>query len=432
MGLLASVAVLILGHTIIAAEVSFRTLLFLSFMQSQAIAGMSSVSFPPIVQSWTSMFQWTMGIVKEATLQPFCTWYQRATGGTPSTLVGETEQSVYMAKRSLAGLGSLVTRSIDTTKGGTEQTVRGIERVGYRANIERTNIFMTGYSFFYFVTILTILIILLLGLGLPFMPKRVNNPKRIVEAKIGCKALLRGSIYRIASLGYPQMCVICAWELIERYSAAEIVLAITMWLTVTTALAFATFKVIQHAWTYRSMSKLVLDSTCLTQWGFWYTNYRTEAYYFSNVLLIYTIFKGAVTGFSPSNPIVQSILLLILETTMLVATCIIKPFMGQIRQRVLHYCDRTQLLQLHLYARVLRSIRSPSHDDQYSGGTVGSVQCGLHARGADLAVNQLLLRHNTDGADIEIHTPLWQPRIIQNIWCSREPSSHGAATFGKT
>lgn len=102
-------------------------------------------------------------------------------------------------------LGLLVTRSIDITKGGTEQTVRGIERIGYRANIERSNIFMTGHSFFY-VTICTILLILLLGLGLPVLPKRVNNSKRTVEAKGGWKALLRGSMH----LGVPaDVCYLC-------------------------------------------------------------------------------------------------------------------------------------------------------------------------------------------------------------------------------
>ncbi|RAL08792.1 TRP-domain-containing protein [Aspergillus homomorphus CBS 101889] len=48
-GLLASAVIAILGQPGIATHVSFRARLLLSFMQSQAIAGMSSISFPPIV-----------------------------------------------------------------------------------------------------------------------------------------------------------------------------------------------------------------------------------------------------------------------------------------------------------------------------------------------------------------------------------------------
>lgn len=336
LGLIASIVLSIIGHTDIATNIYFRTLLFLGFMQTQAIAGMSSVSFPPIVQSWTSMFQWTMGIVGVNFLQTICTWFQRATGGTPASLLTITEESVFMAKRAVPDLTMLARRSTDTTNGGTEQTVRGIERMGYRASIERTNIFMTGYLFFYFVTVCIVLVTIALQFGLSWYRKKKKNPKLEQEtgATIEWKTSLRGCLFRIVSLGFPQMCVLCLWELIERDSAAEIVLAVTMWLSMIAVLGFATFSVFRRALASRGLHErpayaLYSDPRCFTKWGVLYTSYHPEAYYFAIPILVYTVAKGAVTAFAQSNPIAQSIVLLILETAMLLAVAIIKPFVDK-------------------------------------------------------------------------------------------------------
>ncbi|KAJ5570430.1 uncharacterized protein N7459_009860 [Penicillium hispanicum] len=333
LGIVAAVVVSILGHSNIATHVSFRTFLFLGFMQSQAMVGITSVNQPPIVQSWTQVFQWSMGLVHADFLEKICTWFQRATGGTPNTLLTEIgNQSVYLAKRA----SGLAARSTDSTNGGTEQTVRGIERVGFRINIESSNIFMTGYLFFYFVAVVTILFILLLRFGLPVLSRKVRSVKleRAVGATTEWKTFMRGSLYRVLSLGYPQMCVLCMWELVEHDSAAEVVLAITLWLVMSGCIGWAVFKVFQRAHASKVLREhpaysLYNDPICMTKFGFLYSNYKPQGYYFIIPFVAYTVVKGMVIAFAQASPVAQSIVLLILEAAMLVATAVIRPFMDR-------------------------------------------------------------------------------------------------------
>lgn len=103
-------------------------------------------------------------------MQDIFTWYQRATGGTPDTLFSSLSKvSVEVTKRSLPviqpALGlyrravailprnSVVDHVASLMKRGNVLTssgyvVSGIQRVAFRANIESTNLFLTGLTFF--------------------------------------------------------------------------------------------------------------------------------------------------------------------------------------------------------------------------------------------------------------------------------------------
>lgn len=335
LGMLATVVVSILGYSNIATHMAFRTLLFLGYMQSMAMVGMTSVDQPPIVQSWTQLFQWTMGIIRAGFLQTICTWFQRATGGTPSDILTEVaaDHISVVSKRSV---GSLLKRSSFTTSGGQEVTVRGIERMAYRADITPTNVFMTGYLFFYFIAIVLIICVVLLTFCLPRISKKVDNPKldRALSATAQWKDYLRGGLYRVTSLGYPQMCVLCMWELYHRDSAAEMVLAICLWLVMSGVLGYATFKVWQRARAARALKQnpaygLYSDPACLTKWGFIYTNYKATSYYFIFPLLVYTIVKGMVIAFAQGNPLAQAIVLLIVEAAFMIVTIVLRPYMDR-------------------------------------------------------------------------------------------------------
>ncbi|KAK5239848.1 putative flavin carrier protein 3, partial [Cryomyces antarcticus] len=87
LALLASAITSGLGHSNTAAHVAANALSLFGYFQSQAIIGMAAVPVPPIVASWTQNFQWSMGIIRIGFLQDICTWYQRATGGTPSSVL---------------------------------------------------------------------------------------------------------------------------------------------------------------------------------------------------------------------------------------------------------------------------------------------------------------------------------------------------------
>src|SRR6266480_1701159 len=159
LGLTISAIVSGLGHSNTAAHVAANALALFSYFQAQAFIGMTAVIMPPIVRSWTQNFQWSMGLIRVGFLQTLATWYQRSTGGTPSTYLSELgTTSVHVAKRSLDSLINLFARSNTDTNGGTKTVVvKGIERVGFVAGIEITNIFLTGYMFFLIFILFVIL-----------------------------------------------------------------------------------------------------------------------------------------------------------------------------------------------------------------------------------------------------------------------------------
>jgi Transient receptor potential (TRP) ion channel/ML-like domain len=175
-----------LGHSNTAAHVASAAVLLFGYFQAVAIAGMVSVQLPPIVASWTQDFQWSMGIIKLSFMQSIFTWYIKSTGGTPSTLLLQpVGTNVVVEKRDL--LPNLAVRSMEHLRRlqptalvnlfkrqsvvtpGSALTLKGIQRVAYRAGIEQTNLFMTGYAFF---------IVLVFGSALgvyPSFPKSYTN-----------------------------------------------------------------------------------------------------------------------------------------------------------------------------------------------------------------------------------------------------------------
>lgn len=215
LGLVISAVVSGLGHSNTAAHVAANALALFGYFQAQSMIGMTAVDMPPIVKAWTQNFAWSMGLIRVGFLQDLATWYQRSTGGTPSTYLSAlSTTSVQVAKRSLQGfsewvpnkrdmLSVAVKRSnADTTNAETLKTltVRGIERVGFIAGIEITNIFLTGYIFFLifiiFVT-LGVLIFKLICEGLGKSGKMSTDKFR--DFRNGWHTVLKGILYRIVS-----------------------------------------------------------------------------------------------------------------------------------------------------------------------------------------------------------------------------------------
>lgn len=352
LGLAASAITSGLGHSNTAAHVAANALSLFGFMQSQAMIGMTSVHMPPIVQSWTQNFQWSMGIIRIGFIQTIATWYQRATGGTPSTVMSQLgDTSVEVLKRrkrdlsdSAMGLmkrsaGALVKRATGMAKRADSSqrllVIRGIDRVGFRAGMEETNIFMTGLIFFAAFTCIVIMIVASFK-GITELLVKYGKMKsdRFQDFRNGWRVVLRGILFRLTLIGFPQMTVLCLWEFTQRDSAAEVVLAAVMILSMLVSLGWASQKVIRLAKRSVTMHKnpayiLYSDPTCLNKWGFLYVQYRATAYYFVVPFLVYTLIKGMFIGLSQPAPVVQTVALLVLELTMLVGVCILRPWMDK-------------------------------------------------------------------------------------------------------
>ena len=332
-----------LGHSNTAAHVASNALSLFGFFQSQALIGMTAVHMPPMVQSWTQNFQWSMGMVRIDFMQNICTWYQRATGGTPSTILSNLANvSVEVQKRSLElmdtfvkrGIPSLLKRATDTSTQKPE-VVQGIERVGFRAGIEPTNIFLTGLGIFVaFVMIVTICVAVFKGFCELAARQGWMKGDKFLDFRNGWKVVLKGILFRIVLIGYTQMSVLCLWEITQRDSAAEVVVAIFYWLSMTAALAWAAFKVIRIAKRSVSLHKnpayiLYSDPTALNKWGFLYVQYRATAYYYILPQLGYILLKAIFVAFGQASGVAQAVGLLIIEAGWLISVSILRPWMDK-------------------------------------------------------------------------------------------------------
>ena len=211
LALLASAVTSGLGHSNTAAHVAANALSLFGFFQAQAIIGMTSVALPPIVASWTQNFQWSLGIIKVGFLESICTWYQRATGGTPSTLLSSLNtESVEVQKRSL-NVGKSIMRaahalskradtSSATASAAKVVLVSGIKRVGFRAKIESTNIFLTGLIFFMiFVFLTAVCVMLFKGFCEIAVKAGWFKGDKFEDFRTGWKIVLKGILFRLVS-----------------------------------------------------------------------------------------------------------------------------------------------------------------------------------------------------------------------------------------
>ena len=214
LALIASAITSGLGHSNTAAHVAANAMALFGYFQSQAFIGMTAVPLPPIVASWTQNFQWSMGIIRLGFLQTIATWYQRATGGTPSQVLSDlSTESVQVQKRSLEFVDELLKRSVwalhkqmlkrsnnDSNNSDSSNTVvvSGIDRVGFRAKIELTNIFMTGYIFlviFVMFVVSGVVVFKLICEGLVKMGHMKGD--KFQDFRNGWTTVLKGILFRV-------------------------------------------------------------------------------------------------------------------------------------------------------------------------------------------------------------------------------------------
>ncbi|KAF5657032.1 putative calcium-related spray [Fusarium denticulatum] len=361
LGLISSAVVSGVGHANTAAHVASNSLSLFGYFQAQAILGLTSVGLPPIVSSWTQDFQWSMGIIRVGFMQDIFTWYQRATGGTPESILYNVRQvSVEIQKRSLQAAstsidlfkrsaammprsitepighaaGALAKRANIQTEDGT-YIVYGIQRVAFKSRIETTNLFMTGLTFFcIFVVITCLAIAAFKGVCELCVRQKWMAPDKFLEFRNGWMTVLKGILFRLTLIGFPQMVILCLWEFTQQDSPAEVVLAVFFLLGMTFTLAWGASKVIRIARRSVAMHRnpayiLFSDPQALNKWGFLYVQFRASAYYFIVPVLVYTVVKAMFVALAQKNDVAQAVGFIIIEVGFLIAASVLRPWMDK-------------------------------------------------------------------------------------------------------
>ncbi|KAF1937627.1 TRP-domain-containing protein [Clathrospora elynae] len=349
MGLIASAITSGLGHSNTAAHVAANAMSLFGYFQAQASIGLCAVPLPPIVSAWTQNFQWTMGIIRVEFLQKMSTWYQRATGGTPTTHLSQLSfisvevQRKMKTRRALefttGAVGRLMSRSnaaaTEAQAGGERLVLHGIERVGFKARIETTNIFFTGYTFFVIFILFTVIGVVAFKYICEGLVKagRMKGDK-FVDFRNGWQTVLKGILFRVVLIGFPQMMVLNFWELTQRDSAGLVVLAILSMLTMIGILVWASSKVVRIAQRSIAMHKnpayiLYSDPVALNKWGFLYVQFKAAAYWFIIPWLVYLLIKAMFVGLAQGQYNVQAIALVIIEAALLIGVSVLRPWMDK-------------------------------------------------------------------------------------------------------
>lgn len=346
-----------LGHSNAASHVAANALSLFGYFQAQAMIGLTGVPLPPVVQSWTQDFQWSMGIIRVGFMQDIFTWYQRATGGTPSTLFDSlttvsvqvekraldvADASLSLFKRSAAMMPRAVTEAAsnllkrgNVTTGSGSYLVYGIQRVSFKAQIESTNLFMTGLTFFCIFVILTILAVAAFkGICELGVKNKWMQGDKFIEFRNGWFTVLKGILFRMTLIGFPQITILCLWEFTQKDSAAEVVLAVFFFFGMVATLGWAASKVIRIARRSVIMHRnpayiLFSDPQALNKWGFLYVQFRASAYYFIVPHLGYYLLKGMFIAFAQASGTVQAVSFIVLEAGTLVAASVLRPWMDK-------------------------------------------------------------------------------------------------------
>jgi len=362
LALAASAVVSGLGHQNAASHVASNAMSLFGYFQAQAMLGLTGVPLPPVVMSWTQNLQWSMGIIQVPFMQDIFTWYQRATGGTPSTIFDSlTTVSVQVEKRSLdfaAATMSLAKRSLammpraivepvsdmmkrELIKRGNIQTgsgsyiVYGIQRVAFRAGIETTNLFMTGLAFFIIFVFFTVVVVAAFkGYCELAVKHRWMKVDTFLEFRNGWFTILKGILFRVTLIGWPQIVILCLWEFTQNDSPAEIVLAIFFFFGMAATLGWAALKVVRIARRSVIMHRnpayiLFSDPLALNKWGFLYVQFRASAYYFIIPTLGYLLIKGMFIAFAQHKGTVQAVAFLIIEAGALIGASVMRPWMDK-------------------------------------------------------------------------------------------------------
>ncbi|KAL7629694.1 putative flavin carrier protein 3 [Parahypoxylon ruwenzoriense] len=342
-----------LGHTNAASHVAANALSLTSYFQAQAMIGLVGIPLPPVVQSWTQDFQWSMGIINVGWMQRIFTWYQRSTGGTPSTLITQVDslstvsvevqkrgmdlfrRGAAMLPRSVVEHGSSLMKRANIQTSYGSYIVYGIQRVAFRAGIESTNLFLTGLVFFYIIMALTtICVVAFKGFCEVAAKNKWIKGDQFLDFRNGWRTVLKGILFRMALVGHPAVTILAFWEFTQNDSPALMVLAVFFLLSLNAVLAWAAYKVIRIA--HRSVMLhrnpayiLFSDPQTLNKWGFLYIQFRASAYYFIVPVLGYTLVKALFIAFAQNAGIVQAIAFILIEAAALIAAVVLRPWMDK-------------------------------------------------------------------------------------------------------
>ena len=308
LGLIVAAMLSTFGNSNAASHISANSLSLFLYFQSVVVVSMQAVErVPPIASAWSENLAWSMGLIRIQFMQNIFRWYIQLTGGSPTTYFISTTKQVLVQKhkRSLDYVAGVAKRSLEYALRSHSNlyVLRGIKRIGYNSKIEPTSIVATGYTWFVLIGYLLVVLMVLVKSVIVLLTRAKKiNPRTFNSFRGSFPNLIKGSLLRYIAIGSTQLIIFSLWEFTQNDSPAMVVLAVLFVLLLLGVLGWSYFNVMrigkQSIRSYNNPAALLYgDNKVLQKWGFCYTMFHANKYWFGVVLMGYNVFKALFIAF---------------------------------------------------------------------------------------------------------------------------------------
>ncbi|KAG7691716.1 hypothetical protein KL930_005012 [Ogataea haglerorum] len=363
-GLLVSAVLSVFGNSASASIISANAVSLFSFFQSTVILCMLHVQeVPPIVSAWAENIAWSMGLIRVTFMQQIFRWYVQATGGTPTQYLTSSSISV-LVQRSLNESKKLATkiipfyslvsyfmpslapsptdyyqdleaRSNDLYNLQGDQylkILRGVERVGYKANIEPTSIVCTGFTFFVLFLYVLVGLFMIAKTTMSFGRKR--GWSRTIDLSRNWKVILKGILQRYIYIGFPQLVILSLWEFTVVDSPAVVVLAVMFLLLCLIIMGWVSYRTLMFGAvsveTHNNAAAILYGNPdVLNRYGFFYTMFDAKKFYWGAVFLAYLFVKALFVALAQKSGKTQALVVFLLDLGYTIALIKMRPFLDK-------------------------------------------------------------------------------------------------------
>lgn len=372
-GVLTSGFVSVIGYSATATHIASNSISLFIYFQNLAITAMMGVSrVPPIAAAWTQNFQWSMGIINEKFMQNIFNWYVQATKGTSTVVVAnknilsisvqkkkrdlqnwlmKRDTHNWLKKRAVSVASAsdynfdqvlddsalYTTNERNTTDYSSKILVlRGIPRVSFLAGIEISNFFLTGVVFFLFFLFVVVFALIFFKsiLELLVRMKAMSETSNFFQYRKNWGSIIKGTLYRLAIIAFPQLTLLCIWEYTQNDSPAVMADAVIVFIIIMCLLAYGCTRVMlkgrESLRLYKNPAYLLYgDTQFLNRYGFLYAQFKAERYWWVVPLLAYSFFRSLFVAVLQEQGKAQAMIVFVIELIYFGCLCWIRPYLDK-------------------------------------------------------------------------------------------------------
>lgn len=351
LGLLIAAVMSTFGNSNAASHIATNAVTLFMYFQSVVVVSMQHVQrVPPIASAWAENLAWSVGLIRTEFMQEIFRWYVQATGGSPTVYFKNVDKQILVQKRivdwaSQKNPGQLEQRDLSfaLNSNANLRVLRGIKRMGYNSHIEPTSIVATGFTFFVLCGfLLTVILVFLRSAAVLLIRFNAMNPNRFSHLRKNFSIILKGALLRYLWIGFPQLIILSLWEFTEHDSPAVIVIAVLFLITALGIICFSCYQ----TWRYGQLSVkrhanpaalLYGDTKILHKYGFCYTMFHAQKYWFGSVIVGYFLVKGFFIALCQASGKTSALVLFILDLAYTIFLFIERPYLDK-STNIVNYC----------------------------------------------------------------------------------------------